>query len=137
MYGSQEEERKAGHRLHPPERGVLMAEHSPVAAKVAILAKIRRELPHGQRRVEHKHHRNQGDHARDNGGVGSAKEELALEHLRDPPHRILADQDARDERHMAPHKQTEEQTVFFLKLRQPPRPTLFPSTTLFSAERLR
>ena len=126
MHGSQEEECKAGHRLHPPERGVFMAEHSPVAAKVAILEKIRRELPHGQSSVEHKHHRNEGNHARDNGGVGSAKEELALEHLRDPPHRILADQDARDEGHMAPHKKTEEQTTGALGQIQPGGPVTFP-----------
>src|SRR5215510_13721787 len=125
MHGSQEEEREAGHRLHPPERCVFMAQHSPMAAKVVILTKIRRELPHGQTSVEYKHHRNQCDHARDNGGVGSAKKELALEHLRDPPHRILADQDARDESHMAPHKQTEEQTAGALNQIQPGGPTTF------------
>src|SRR5262249_18355243 len=97
----------------------------PVATKVAILEKISRELPHGQSSVEHKHHRNQCDHARDNGGGGAAKEELALEQLRDPPHPILSDQDARDERHMAPHKQTEEQTAGALNQIQPGGPMTF------------
>src|SRR5262245_58858369 len=76
--------------------------------------------------MEHEHHGNQRDHERNKDGIGSAKEEIALEHLGHPPHRILADQDARDEGHMAPHKKTEEQTAGALSPIQPGGPVTFP-----------
>ena len=54
-----------------------------------------------------------------------AEDKLALEHFRDPPHRVVADQDRRDERHVSPHKQPEEQSTGALDEIQPRGPVTF------------
>src|SRR5262245_41852303 len=75
--------------------------------------------------MEHEHHGNQRDHERNKDGIGSTKEEIALEHLCHPTHRILTDQDRRDERHVSPHEKTKEQTPGALCPIQPRGPVTF------------
>src|SRR5262245_51196635 len=75
--------------------------------------------------MEHEHHRNQRDHERNKTGIRSTKEEIAFEHLGHPPHRILADQDRRDESHVSPHEKTKEQTAGAVGPIQPGWPVTF------------
>src|SRR4030095_16696957 len=82
--------------------------------------------------MKHEHHGNQGDHERNKDGIRSTKEEIALEHFGDPPHGIIADQDRRDESHMAPHKKTEEQSTRALGPIQPGGPVTFPRPSIQS-----
>src|SRR5262245_40860796 len=96
-----------------------------MAAEFAELVIVGRKLAHREQAVNHKHHGDQRDHERDNGGIGSAKEKIALEHLGDPPHGIVADQDRRDESHVSPHKKTEEQSARALRPIQPGGPMTF------------
>lgn len=49
-----------------------------------------------------------------------------LEHPRDPPHGVLADEDGRHENHVAPHEQAEEEAARALHNIKPRRPTAFP-----------
>src|SRR5215510_15796760 len=75
--------------------------------------------------MQHEHHGNQRDDERNKDGIGSTKEEIAFEHLGHPPHRILADQDRRDESHVSPHEKTKEQTAGALGPIQPRGPVTF------------
>src|SRR5688572_4654397 len=99
MNRSQEEEGKAGPRLHPPERSVPMAQHLPVAGETSVLLKVRRKLSHGEQAVKHEQERNHGDDCSDDAGIGFAEDKLSLEHLGYPPHSIVTDQDRRYESH--------------------------------------
>jgi hypothetical protein len=58
--------------------------------------------------VEHEHHRDQRNDGGNDAGVALPEEELALEHFRDPPHGVFADENGRDERHVPPHEKTKE-----------------------------
>jgi hypothetical protein len=91
MNRSQKEERKAGPRLHPPERCVLMTQHLPVAGETFVLLKVRRKFSHGEQAMEYEHERNQGDDCGDDAGIAFAEDKLSLEHLGYPPHGIVAD----------------------------------------------
>ena len=58
--------------------------------------------------------------------ISCAENKLPLEHPRDPPHGVLADEDGRHENHVAPHEQAEEEAARALHNIEPRRPTAFP-----------
>jgi hypothetical protein len=111
MNGTQEEERKAGPCLNPPERRVLVTEHFSVADKAFVFVPVRRKLPHREQAMQNEHERNHRDHERDNGGIRFAEDKLPLEHFGHPPHGIVANQDRRHECHVSPHEKAEEQST--------------------------
>src|SRR6266542_1428862 len=97
-----------------------------MTAETPVLLKVSRKFAHRQKTVEHEHHRNQGNDRGDDTGVPCAKNKLPLEHPRDPPHGVVADQDSRDERHVAPHEQTEKKAARALHNVESRRPPAFP-----------
>jgi hypothetical protein len=86
-----------------------------VADEQAVLLVVGRELAHGQESVRHEQHGHNGDNPRDDLREGAAEEVVALERLGNLPHRVVADQDGRHERHVTPHEQTQQQTAGALR----------------------
>jgi hypothetical protein len=97
----------------------------PMTAKTPVLLKVSRKFAHRQKSVEHKCYRNLGNDRRDHTGITLTEKKPALEHLRDPPHDVLADEDGRDESHVAPHEQAEKKTARALQNIKSRRPTAF------------
>ncbi len=106
---SQEEQREAREHLPGPERGVLVPHHLHVAAEGRELPVVDRELADREERVHDDQRDDAGDDERDHDGERPAEEEVALEELRDRPHRVVADQDGRHEEHVSPHEQREHE----------------------------
>ena len=123
--GRQEEQREPGEHLPEPERGVLVPHQLHVTAEQPVLPPADRELAHGEHRVQH----DQRDHAGDDDGhdarIRAAEDEVALEELRDRPHRVVADQDRRHEEHVSPHEQREQEAGGALQPVQARRPAAF------------
>ncbi len=107
VHRGEEEHRETGDDLPPPQRGVLVMHHPHVVAVDAVLRIVDRKLAHrepGMGDEQNEHNRND---ARHDHGVGLPEEEVTLEHLRDRPHRVVAEQDRRHEEHVAPHEEAE------------------------------
>ena len=77
-----------------------------VVAEGRELAVVDRELAHREHRVrDEQRDDRRRRRSRRSTGYDRAEEEVALEEPGDRPHRVLAEQDRRDEEHVAPHEQ--------------------------------
>ena len=77
--------------------------------KVRYCVVVGRELPHREERVDDDEREDRRHDHRDDARVGRPEEEVALEELRDRPHRVLAQQDRGDEEHVAPHEEAQRE----------------------------
>jgi cell division septation protein DedD len=96
-------------------------------AEISVLLKVGGQLTHRQESMEHEQDHDQSNNRGNDTRVALPKNKLSLEHPRHPPHGVVADEDGRDERHVAPHEQTEKKPARALCDVKPRRPVTLAS----------
>ena len=124
VHGRQEKQGETRDDLPIPERGVLVVHAARVFTVGTVLPVAAGEFPQRQRRMHDEQRRYRAHQQRDEPVERPAEQVVTFEHARNAPHRVLAEQDRRHEKHVNPHENAQRETRCALQQVEPRGPAI-------------